>query len=121
MRIAALVLITEGKYYLSISLKGDISTEFNLPGSYIKSDEAYEHAAIRELEDITGVHVEENDLRIIYENSSAKTFYATKWSGKAHISDNYIVEWLPLCYLKLSHTSCKYNTEVLNKYIKYIS
>ena len=122
-KIAICVLIINKKMdtFLSVSLKND-HTDFNLPGGKVEIGETNEEAGIREVQEETGLLVD--DLKFLYKgydnDFKVITFYTYTYKGEIYTIENHIVKWLPLYYLTQSKKWPEYNSEVYNNYLRIL-
>src|SRR5574338_916106 len=102
MKQAGVMLIVKDGLILSISRRND-KTKFGLPGGKCEEGELVKNAAIRETQEETDVSVKEclwiftrDELRHAPDGQDFEChcFYATKWEGEPHNSEEGDVKWL---------------------------
>lgn len=84
--------------------------KYDFPGGFLNYDEDAYHAAVREIQEELGIHLDITDLELIdtslnhyQENDTAAdfVFLCRHWEGEMHVADDVAaVEWKPIEFLQ---------------------
>ena len=123
-RAACLIVVDKfRKKFLSVYMNVG---NYAIPGGKCKVDESYEEAAIRELQEETGLVVDKMNMKKILEgkdeNITVVTFLSFIYKGHIHTKEKHKVSWVPLKHLNTNKNKRwqKYNSAVYDEVLKLL-